>query len=154
MQIEERTGNLFDMTDLDAIGHGVNTVGAMGAGIAKMFSATWKNMYLEYREECRSGILIPGTTSIYPLDDSEAIGSISYVVNIASQDNPGANARYEWLESGLSSAVMQLTSLGVRSFGIPMIGAGIGGLEPEKVLDIFQKVQDGTAVQIVVVHFG
>jgi O-acetyl-ADP-ribose deacetylase (regulator of RNase III) len=57
--IVERTGDLLTSACL-ALGHGVNTLGSMGAGIAVEFRRRWPAMYDAYREPCRSGALQPG----------------------------------------------------------------------------------------------
>jgi len=78
----EYTGNLFD-SDAKALGHGVNTEGRMGAGIAVAFRNADPDMYEAYRQECWSGRLTAGGMFAYP-------SSGRWVYNIASQDLPGA----------------------------------------------------------------
>jgi O-acetyl-ADP-ribose deacetylase (regulator of RNase III) len=58
--LHHRTGDLFDADDLDALAHGVNCAGAMGAGIAVEFRRRWPQMYSAYQMHCRQGHLEPG----------------------------------------------------------------------------------------------
>jgi len=62
--IVERTGNLFT-SHCPALGHGVNTLGSMGVGIALEFHRRWPAMYAAYRDECRSGRLQPRGIFVY-----------------------------------------------------------------------------------------
>lgn len=136
MAITDQIGNIFT-TQAQAIGHGVNTKGVMGAGIAFSVRLMYPEIYLEYRELCDSDGLQPG--GVYTaLDDRSG----RYIVNLASQDAPGANARLEWLRSSLSHGLDELNELGVTSLALPRIGAGIGGLEWPEVREAIEEVAE------------
>ena len=88
--IVERTGDLFT-ADCPALGHGVNTLGSMGAGIAVEFRRRWPAMYDAYREECRSGRLQPGGIFVYQAPDR-------LIVNLATQRRLDRRAaQLEWV---------------------------------------------------------
>jgi hypothetical protein len=73
------------------LGHGVNTLGRMGAGIAVEFRRRWPTMYDAYVEECRSGRLRPGGIFVYQAPDR-------LIVNMATQRGVGrGSARLEAL---------------------------------------------------------
>lgn len=55
MGIEERVGDLFDAVDVDALAHGCNCAGAMGAGIVVEFRRRWPAMFEESRRRCAAG---------------------------------------------------------------------------------------------------
>lgn len=124
MTIIHRTGDLFT-TDRNILAHGVNIRGIMGAGIAPIFAREYPEMHTAYIEECKSGRLVPGTTFLW--EDSN--GDI--ILNVASQDNPGRNARITWLEDGLNDAINKLKARGEQDIviALPRIGCGIGGLD-------------------------
>jgi O-acetyl-ADP-ribose deacetylase (regulator of RNase III) len=143
--IIEREGDLFLQTDLDALAHGVNCRGVMGAGIAVGFKVLDRPMFEAYREICYAGELRPG--NIFPWKTDSGI----VVYNIASQDKPGREARYFALTLGLQRAVEHAEKVGVRSIGMPRIGCGIGGLEWEKVKDLMNDISEETSVKLVVV---
>lgn len=125
-ELLEVTGDLFAGTD-DAVGHGCNTDGVMGSGIAKTVRGLWPEMYTEYRRQCLHGQFPPGGFWAYKADASEdQPGRIVY--NLATQDRPGRHARLEWVESSMRHALVDAAGRGVESFGIPLIGCGIGGL--------------------------
>lgn len=136
MPIIDRTGNIFT-TDAEAIGHGVNTEGVMGAGIAFSVRVMFPEIYKSYRDLCKADKLQPGEvfTAIDPR-------SRKYIVNLASQDKPGANARLEWVKSSLSTALNSLAIEGVRTLALPRIGAGIGGLNWTEVRSAIEEIAE------------
>lgn len=122
-----KTGNLFD-TDALFIGHGVNTRGLMGAGIAKEFRKRYPNNYDYYSYYCDKGLLKPGF--VMPFHENEVV-----IFNMATQDKPGKFARYEWVESCAADAVRIASAIADRptKIAVPAIGCGIGGLEWNRV---------------------
>ena len=69
--IIERSGDLFT-SECPALGHDVNTLGSMGAGIAVEFRRRWPALYDAYRVECRSGRRQPG--GIFVARDLASVG--------------------------------------------------------------------------------
>ena len=115
--IVERAGDLFTSECL-ALGHGVNTLGSMGAGIAVEFRRRWPAMYDAYRAECRSGRLQPGGIFVWQAADR-------LIVNLATQRGVGRGAaRLEWVRQ----AARATAQLSVAGLALPRIGAGLGGL--------------------------
>lgn len=122
-------GDLFT-TDLEVIGHGVNTVGVMGAGVAKRVRDDFPKTYRIYKSDCKMGYLTPGLALPGVKEDGK------FIINIASQELPGANATYAYLAQGVEAAVIMLKATGRDSMALPQIGCGIGGLEWYKVEQI------------------
>jgi len=117
----KRLGNLFD-TDATCIGHGVNCRGVMGHGIAVEFKKRFPTNYEKYRDWCKRELLHPGTFAGF--EDGDKI-----IFNIASQDNVGKDARYDWLFEACRDAAKAVKAIGHDRIAIPLIGCGIGGLE-------------------------
>lgn len=139
MTLVLKTGDLFTST-ADALGHGVNCMGLMGAGIAVAFKERCDPaMYEEYRKLCEQKLLKPGL--IYPFRNSDG----RYVINIASQEYPGPDATYEWLDSGMANALAYCSQRGLKSLAVPRIGCGIGGLEWDTVRDLMQQCANSYA---------
>lgn len=128
--LELKFGDLFN-SDADAIGHGTNTHGLMGAGIAVLFRKKHPQMYARYNELCKIfGDDLGGSTFLYFSDD-EAEG-YSHVANIFSQKAPGANAKVDLLVDGVKDAFAALwgeAEIDEPHLAIPLIGCGIGGLD-------------------------
>lgn len=117
-----RQGDVFT-TDAYYIAHGVNVDGVMGAGIAKTIREKFPTNYWFYKDACSNGTLKPGGL-VGKLDRGKVI------LNLATQDRPGANARYEWVfESMLRAATaVNKDKHNRKAIAIPQIGCGIGGL--------------------------
>lgn len=111
------------------IGHGVNTEGVMGSGIAVQFRKRLPEMYDKYREICLMGGLKGG--DIFPWELPRDLKNIEprFVYNIASQELQGANAYYHFLEMGVHKALLHAESVGLRQIALPRIGSGVGGLD-------------------------
>ena len=130
-----KKGDLFT-TDQLVIGHGVNTVGVMGAGVAKRVRDEFPKTYATYRADCAWKMLNPGEAMPGPLENGHVI------MNIASQEQPGPNATYLLLENSLVWAASLLHSVGIKSMAIPQIGCGIGGLDWDEVLPIPEHIEE------------
>lgn len=143
MTVTQELGDLFHSGEA-AIGHGVNVYGVMGAGIAVGFKREYPEMFEYYAAACREKVLQPGRVLFW-----REQGKAS-VYNIASQDSPGANASYEWLEEGLDRALAHAKAQGFTRIGLPRIGAGIGGLEWDEVFPLFTRLSDKHGVDIAV----
>lgn len=130
--LELKFGDLFN-SEADAIGHGTNTHGLMGAGIAVLFRRKHPAMYERYRELCEIfGDDLGGSTFLYFDEQPGTNLSYSYIANIFSQKAPGANATVELLIDGLKDAYAALwgeQEVEEPHIAIPLIGCGIGGLD-------------------------
>lgn len=124
----EREGDMFAAAAGAALGHGVNCRGVMGAGVAATVRRRFPDGYREYRSWCQSGRLRPGGVHVWaPPGWDEPV-----LVNLASQDRPGPDARIDWLRDALAAAAPMLADLveqdRVRRLVLSRIGCGIGGL--------------------------
>jgi O-acetyl-ADP-ribose deacetylase (regulator of RNase III) len=135
MAMTEHQGDLFT-SNTDAIGHGVNCQGLMGAGIARKFRELWPDMYNEYKKLCQEGLLRPG--QIYPYRTYAS----GVVINIATQEYPGPDANYVWLERGVNNALAFCEERGLTSLALPRLGCGIGGLDWNLVRDSLERAAE------------
>ena len=127
MTLLYRTGDLFSSA-CPALGHGVNTLGRMGAGIAVEFRRRWPAMYDAYVEECRSGRLRPGEIFVYQAPDR-------LIVNMATQRGVGrGSARLEWVRE----AARRVAQLELERLALPRIAAGLGGLPWDDVVAVLE----------------
>lgn len=143
MTVTQHLGSLFDSGE-PAIGHGVNVYGVMGAGIAVGFRNIYPEMFEYYAAACREKTLQPGGVLYWNEKDKAS------VYNIASQDAPGSNASYEWLEGGLNRALAHAKRQGYTSIGLARIGCGIGGLTWDEVLPMYERLSEAHGVDIAV----
>jgi O-acetyl-ADP-ribose deacetylase (regulator of RNase III) len=149
MPVEYRKGNLFSVEEGVSLAHGCNTRGVMGAGIAKQFRDRYPEMFTHYKFRCDQKLLWPGRSFVWKGKNKTGTVENRWIINLATQDNLGACARYEWIEASIEDA---LNTLGesVEAIAMPQIGCGIGGLEWEKVKAIIEKIGKVTETRIVV----
>ena len=125
-------GNLFDGKD-EAIAHGCNTIGVMGAGIAKQFRLRYPEMFRVYHTTCVEKMFQPGDAI-----KTFCLAEKRVIYCLATQNQLGAFAKLEWIEKSLRKVLSE--SSPPKTLGIPMIGAGIGGLDSKDVLNLFHKL--------------
>lgn len=146
MSLTEIRGDLFAVPNLDALAHGVNCVGVMGAGIAVRFRDTWPEMFSHYREACRQGVLQPGGIIAW-----RTLGRGPWVYNLATQDRIGPHAKLDWIEESLTKMVRLALKDGVKRIGMPRLGCGLGGLSYADVRPLIANA--ALNVDIVVCHY-
>lgn len=134
-------GDLFE-AQLPAIGHGCNTVGVMGAGIAKEFRRRWPAMYDEYRRRCDDGEF--GLGDVFQWGDSPV------VFNLGTQPKPGPYASLAAIEASVSLMIRLADRSGLSTVGLPRIGCGLGGLDWADVQRTLAACESGTSVELVI----
>ena len=139
MPIHFVAGDLFaNEHHAQALAHGVNCKGSMGAGIAVGFRERYPAMYEEYRRRCTAipRELNPGDCFLWKAADGKP-----WVFNLATQEDYWrSRATYDAVEQALAAMRAQAESAGVRSIAIPRIGTGYGGLSWKKLRPIVERV--------------
>ncbi|QBZ72669.1 ADP-ribosyltransferase [Gordonia phage GodonK] len=132
MTFYRKQGDMFS-EHADAYAHGVNTMGRMGAGVAKIVADTWPECRDAYIAMCAHGFN-PGETYAWRSDTG------IWVYNVASQRFPGRDARLYWLKDGLEDMYLHARGNLVKSISMPVIGGGIGGLDPNDCITTIENV--------------
>jgi O-acetyl-ADP-ribose deacetylase (regulator of RNase III) len=130
MPIEFVTGNLFvNRVKAEALAHGCNCAGSMGAGIAVGFKERYPKMFEEFKRRCkaRPPEFTLGDVFLWREDGKPA------VFNLATQPRPGRGATYPIVEAALKALRTAADEAGIRSIAMPRIAAGYGGLSWKKV---------------------
>lgn len=148
MTISLKTGNIWD-TDAIMIGHGVNTKGAMASGIAVQFREKFPEMHERYMNLCK--MLPParllGTAAIWTNDFYD--GTSKFVVaNLFSQENPGADAHYSFVNKSVNQAVIYAEINGFEKIALPQIGCGVGGLNWPTMLALFERFYADSPIEL------
>jgi O-acetyl-ADP-ribose deacetylase (regulator of RNase III) len=138
MPIEFVSGDLFaNRFKAQALAHGCNCQGSMGAGIATGFRDRYPEMYAEYRRRCKA------EPREFDLGDAwlwKEVGK-PWVFNLGTQEGVWrARASYEAIEAALRSMREQADREGIARIALPRIGAGYGGLSWRKVRVVIEKV--------------
>lgn len=131
--ITHKTGDIFT-TELNAIGHGVNTQGVMGSGIAVAIKEKYPDVYKIYREVCLRGGISGGDLLVV-----QSMVDGKYIFNLASQEKTGPNATYDFLRSSVRKSLGYCAENNMPSVALPRIGSGIGLLEEDKVYAILEE---------------
>lgn len=142
-------GDLFDPAfGFDGLAQGVNTYGVMGAGIAVPFRERWPGMFEDYKKLCtRYGPKLAGLLhSWHSYEDNITI------FNMFSQDLPGKNGNYRWLEQSAIAMVREAERQDLVHVGLPWIGCGIAGLERHNVQRIFEEVFSSSYINFTLVQ--
>lgn len=105
----------------------VNTVGAMGKGIALQFKNRYPEMYERYRALCCDGKLTVGKLWVYRAEDR-------WVVNFPTKKHWRHPSKPEYVESGLAKFVEVYETFGITSVSFPQLGTGHGGLDWDSVV--------------------
>jgi O-acetyl-ADP-ribose deacetylase (regulator of RNase III) len=138
MPIEYVSGDIFvNKHKTQALAHGCNCQGSMGAGIAVGFRERYPEMYEEYRRRCKAD------PRQFNLGDSflwKKEGE-PFVFNLGTQERYWhARASYEAIEAALEKMRQQADQNGIDSIAVPRIGVGYGGLSWKKVKVIVERV--------------
>jgi O-acetyl-ADP-ribose deacetylase (regulator of RNase III) len=144
MPVEYRNGDLFT-TEAQALAHGCNCQGVMGAGIAVAFRKKYPEMYQEYQRMCGLKTFNLGSIYEYKAPDGKV------VFNLGTQQYPGACAELRFIEGTLWSLTkFHVPQLGISSVAIPRIGCGLGGLNWNDVKGVIEDIGKETPITILV----
>lgn len=130
MPVEYVAGDLFvNRVGAEALGHGCNCAGSMGAGVAVGFKERYPAMYEEYRRRCKTDPpgFVMGDVFLWREAGKPA------VFNLGTQPRPGRGATYPAVETALRAMREAADTAGIRSIAVPRIAAGYGGLSWKKV---------------------
>lgn len=141
MPIHYVSGDLFaNSHGAQALAHGVNCRGSMGAGIAVGFRERYPAMFGEYRRRCTATPreLNPGDVMLWRAEGAP------WVFNLATQEDYWrSRATYSAVEQALTTMRARAEVEGITSIAMPRIGAGYGGLSWRKVCEIVERVFAG-----------
>ena len=138
MPVQYVSGDLFvNDHQAEALAHGCNCQGSMGAGIAVGFRERYPEMYEEYRRRCKADPreFNPGDVFFWRAKDRPS------VFNLATQENYWrSRATYEAVEETLSRMRQIADAEGIRTIAMPRVGTGYGGLSWKKLRPIIDRV--------------
>lgn len=128
--IKKRTGNLL-LVERGYVVHGCNTLGIMGAGLAKAVKDVYPEAYAAYRKQFLERGLFLGEIITVPVDKPPQGLPHKFIVNAMTQDRL---AKYdgEFVVSyeAIGHAFERIRELAVASqlpVHVPLIGCGLAG---------------------------
>jgi len=102
----------------------VNTVGAMGKGIARDFRQFYPEMYDQYHSLCERGQFQVGQLWLYQTPHK-------WILNFPTKQHWRDPSKLEYVEAGLQKFAATYAEKGITSISFPMLGSGLGGLDWE-----------------------
>lgn len=103
----------------------VNTVGAMGKGIAKDFKTVYPDMFKQYQSFCDKKQFDVGQLWLYKTKHK-------WILNFPTKKDWKHSSKLEYIESGLRKFIDTYAEKGITSVAFPMLGCGNGGLDWER----------------------
>lgn len=145
---------LFKRGSFEAIAHGCNCQNMMGAGIADQIRRKLPEAFEAdtkfYKRMNNSGV----RKACVEMAGNVSVGHTKHgqVFNLYTQVSPGKNADYQLLQKAAENLNKFCKQRNITSVGIPLIGAGIGGLDPVAALTIIGACTPDIDVTVVVWH--
>jgi len=102
----------------------VNTVGVMGAGIAKEFKRIYPDMFTQYQTICEREQLDIGQLWLYKT-------SHKWIINFPTKKHWRQPSRPQYIEAGLKKFQEIFAEQGITSISFPLLGCGNGELDWE-----------------------
>ena len=135
-------GNIFN-SPAQVLVNPVNTVGVMGAGLAKQFKQRYPEMYKSYRRFCLAGQFQIGMLQLYEAKDGKV------VCNFPTKNHWEEASKLEHIEAGLQKFVGTYQEKGIVSVAFPKLGCGLGGLDwDQQVEPMMRKYLDDVSLSI------
>jgi O-acetyl-ADP-ribose deacetylase (regulator of RNase III) len=134
--IEPTRGNILT-DDAEALVNTVNCVGVMGKGIALQFKKAFPENFNAYQAACRHKEVRPGSMFVYKTGQ---IFNPRFIINFPTKRHWREKSRYEDIENGLQALLQEVRRHNIRSIAIPPLGAGLGGLQWDRVRGMIESV--------------
>lgn len=129
----------------------VNTVGVMGAGVAKAFKLAHEELYLRYKHDCKLKIITIGHPVIYLGDDGK-----KYMM-FPTKENWKNPSEYNYIAAGLDWIIENIgEEEGMIDpkwkIIIPPLGCGNGGLDFDIVSEMISEASKEIPNEMVVIY--
>lgn len=126
-------GDLFQ-SPLHTLTNAVNTVGVMGAGIAKEFKLRYPRMFDDYERRCKAEELRVGEPYVWRGPD---VGKL--ILNFPTKQHWRGKSEILWIEQGLQFLCDHYISWELKSLAMPALGCNHGGLRWSQVRPIMER---------------
>ena len=141
------TGNLLE-ADVEALVNTVNTVGAMGKGIALMFREQFPENFEAYKDACKRKEIVLGRMFV---TESPELNGPRWIINFPTKAHWRFPSKLEWIQSGLADLRRVIVEKNIRSIALPPLGSGNGGLDWRDVRPLIEAaLSDLTGVDALV----
>ena len=140
--IQLTTGDVLS-ADAQTLVNTVNCVGVMGKGVALAFKQRFPEMFRDYAERCREGLVRLGEPYLFrPLVEP-------WILNFPTKDHWRSVSRLSDIEAGLEYLASHLTQWGITSLAVPPLGCGQGGLDWPTVGPVLYRRLEELAIPVI-----
>ncbi len=145
MSVVYAKGDLFLAKHFRAFAHGCNCAGTMGKGIAVVFRQRWPNMYQEYQKRCVNHQFQLG--EVFHWQENGC-----HIFNLGTQKHWRSQADINAIQQAMTTMLTIAEQQNITAIALPRIGAGLGGLEWQKVKDLIQRLANQTPITLLVLE--
>lgn len=126
----------------------VNTVGVMGAGIAKEFKERFPDLFLKYKKDCKTNALSIKHPLVYQANNEK------YYVMFPTKDNWRNPSQANWIAEGLENFMEFIGDIVQEEhvLVIPPLGCGHGRLDYVQVKEIVENFSNQVKNPIVLIE--
>ncbi len=124
----------------EALVNPVNTVGAMGKGLALQFKLAYPENYLAYRRACERREVEPGQMFVF---DNVVRADPRWIINFPTKRHWRSPSRIGDIAVGLGDLRSVLETNEIRSVALPALGCGLGGLAWDQVRPLIEGAVTG-----------
>lgn len=140
--VEVVKGNMFDARP-SAVVVPVNCVGAMGAGLAKLFARMFKLASAKYRTQCSRGEMRIGSVFAPHATPDLVAAGIQWAIFFPTKDRWEFPSELDWIRQGLEAMVAlfdpEIGGLDpIDTLAIPALGCGWGELAFDDVRPLIE----------------
>lgn len=126
----------------------VNTVGAMGAGLALAFKNRFPDLEAPYKKACILGVFKREGFLIYTPENDTS--DPTRVLCMPTKRNWRHPSQLEWIDRALWYISRDWQHCKITSLAIPAVGCGLGGLNWDTVYDLIYQHLDPIALPVTI----
>jgi len=141
--------DIFDYMQCDAWVNPINTVGVMGAGLAKQFADRFPGMLEFYQQFCAAGLIEIGKLYAFRITEGCPFEHPKYIILFPTKKHWKNPSKYEYLATGFEILEEKCQKLGISRVAMPKLGCGLGGLDWEKVFKMIREKFADSDLQVI-----
>lgn len=135
-------GNLFD-SPFTCLVNPTNSIGVMGAGLAKQFRDRFPLVCDSYNSLCKYKQSLTGKREadlLCPyLYERTTWNEEKHILMFPTKKHWKEPSKIEYIDRNLPLAFVLLEKAGIVEVAFPLLGCGLGGLQKEEVLPLIEK---------------
>ena len=137
-------------SDADALVVPVNTVGVMGAGLARAFARRYPDLARDYAIQCAQDTLRIGTLFFWriPFRDDDPAPRYRCIVCLPTKRDWRQPSQVEFVETGLRLFTELYDVFDIESASFPQLGCGLGGLAWDQVKPLMEQYLSNLPIRV------